>query len=202
MQEHHDDASFLGAIIARMRCRTKFPPKLVKITMKKMFLALCVVISFAFYARLSSSVASPSILQNQITDPTSSPVPKIPVAIKSSASPQYRVQSIPAPAPSRQIAVAGKYKDGTYTGPVTDAYYGNVEVEAVISGGKLTDVIFLQHPSDRSTSVRINNQAMPILTREAIAAQSASVDTVSGATETSQAFKRSLSAALSSALNS
>lgn len=93
----------------------------------------------------------------------------------------------------------GQYKDGTYTGTKADAVYGYIQVQATISGSKLTDVTFLQHPNDRRDSIEINNYAMPRLTQQAIAAQSASVDGVSGATDTSQAFVQSLGDALSKA---
>jgi uncharacterized protein with FMN-binding domain len=91
------------------------------------------------------------------------------------------------------------YKDGTYTGSVADAFYGNVEVQATISGGKIADVAFLQYPSDRSTSRSINSQAMPYLQQEAIAAQTGQVNVVSGATDTSNAFVQSLTSALAQA---
>lgn len=93
----------------------------------------------------------------------------------------------------------GQYKNGTYTGSVADAFYGNVQVQVTISGGKITDVQFLQYPSDRSTSVYINSQAMPLLKQEAIQAQSANVAGVSGASATSAAFIQSLTDALSQA---
>jgi len=95
----------------------------------------------------------------------------------------------------------GMYKNGAYTGDVADAYYGNVQVEAVIKGGKISDVIFLQYPNSHGHSVEINNSAMPILKSEAIQAQNANVDTVSGATETSGAFQNSLASALALAKN-
>lgn len=91
------------------------------------------------------------------------------------------------------------YKDGTYTGSVADAYYGNVQAQATISGGKITDVTFLQYPDTHSTSVYINQQAMPYLKQEAIKNQNANVNTISGATYTSQAFVQSLGDALSQA---
>ena len=91
------------------------------------------------------------------------------------------------------------YKDGTYTGNVADAFYGNIQVQAVISGGKITDVRFLQYPGDRRTSVMINTQAMPYLKAEAIQAQSSQVDIISGATDSSLAFIQSLGSALSQA---
>jgi uncharacterized protein with FMN-binding domain len=94
----------------------------------------------------------------------------------------------------------GRYRNGKYTGSVADAYYGNVQVKAIISNGKISDVQFLQYPNDRKTSVMINSQAMPYLTQEAIQAQSANVDGVSGATQTSRAFIESLQSALNQAM--
>jgi uncharacterized protein with FMN-binding domain len=91
------------------------------------------------------------------------------------------------------------YKDGEYTGDAADAFYGNIQVKATISGGKLTDVQFLQYPNDRHDSVEINQAAMPKLKQEAIQAQSANVSGVTGATDTSQAFVQSLGSALKSA---
>jgi len=109
-------------------------------------------------------------------------------------------QPQPAPAP---VAIAQKnlYADGTYVGSIADAYYGNVQVQAVIQNGKIVDVQILQYPSDRSRSVSINTYAMPILRNEAISLQSANVDIVSGATDSSQAFGQSLGSALAQARN-
>ncbi len=101
--------------------------------------------------------------------------------------------------PPLVIKKKGLYTDGTYTGSSANAYYGNVQVQAVISGGKLTDVIFLDHPQHARNSQIINSQAMPWLTQEAIQAQSANVDGVSGASYTSAAFKESLTSALNQA---
>ncbi len=111
-------------------------------------------------------------------------------------------ESINTPSTTKPIQTRqrlGQYKDGQYTGPVVDAYYGNVQVKVTISGGKLVDVAFLDYPQDRSTSVQINTQAMPYLKQEAITAQSAQVDIIGGATETSGAFQKSLGGALAKA---
>jgi uncharacterized protein with FMN-binding domain len=91
------------------------------------------------------------------------------------------------------------YKDGTYTGPKVDVYYGIVEVQVNVQNGKISNVNFLQYPNDRRTSVRINNVAMPYLQQEALQAQSAKVNIISGATLTSEGFMMSLDAALKSA---
>ena len=100
---------------------------------------------------------------------------------------------------SRSNTTTTTYKDGSYTGNVTDAFYGNIQVQVTISGGKITDLTFLQYPNDRGESVHINQQAMPLLRQEAINVQSAQVDSVSGASDTSQAFMESLSSALNQA---
>lgn len=91
------------------------------------------------------------------------------------------------------------YKDGQYTGSVADAYYGYIQVLAVISGGRLTDVKFLQYPGDNPNSQYINSQAMPYLKQEALQAQNANINVISGATDTSQAFVESLTSALNKA---
>src|SRR5665213_1071372 len=80
------------------------------------------------------------------------------------------------------------YKDGSYTGSVADAYYGNVQVSVKIVNSKITAVKFLQYPNTHSTSVYINQQVMPYLQQEAVQAQNSNVQIISGATYTSQAF--------------
>src|SRR5438034_11501874 len=93
----------------------------------------------------------------------------------------------------------GKYRDGTYTGSTEDAYYGNIQVQVTIANGKISDVQFLQYPNDNNTSRFINEQAMPFLKSEAIQAQSAQVDIISGASDSSAAFIKSLGNALGQA---
>ena len=111
----------------------------------------------------------------------------------------------PASTPNATQTVAGSsqgaYRNGTFTGPAVNAYYGLVQVQVVIQGGKISTVQFLQYPNDRRTSQQINSQVMPWLQQEAIQAQSANVNLISGATLTSEGFANSLQAALLSAKN-
>ena len=102
-------------------------------------------------------------------------------------------------APGAVASNAGRYRDGAYVGAVVDAYYGPLQVQASISGGRIVSVKALHYPADRRTSQRINNQALPELQSEVIAAQSTRVDIVSGATLTSEAYIRSLKSALGQA---
>lgn len=136
-------------------------------------------------------------LQTPLPLPTPTPVPTStpPQTVSSSSAPVKTAQ----PTPMQMMKRMGQYKDGTYTGSVQDAYYGNIQVQAVISGGRITNVVFLQYPNDNGTSQYINSQADPMLTQEAIQAQNANVDIVSGASASSQAFQSSLADALSQA---
>lgn len=101
--------------------------------------------------------------------------------------------------PTVTNTTGASYKDGSYTGSVADAQWGYIQVKAIIQNGKITDVQFLQYPNERTRSVEINNYADPQLTSEAIQAQSANVDIITGATDTSEAFVQSLSDALAQA---
>ena len=102
-------------------------------------------------------------------------------------------------APTAVASLDGRYRDGGYVGAAVDAYYGPMQVKANVSGGRIVSIDVLQYPADRRTSKRINSEALPALESEAISAQSAQVDIVSGATLTSEAYARSLDSALSRA---
>lgn len=83
-------------------------------------------------------------------------------------------------------------------GPVVTTRYGPVQVEIRVSGGRLTGVTAIELPTG-GHSGRISSEVAPILASEALAAQGASIDIVSGATYTSMAYERSLQAALDQA---
>ncbi len=163
---------------------------------KKILFSFVIIVTFSLYVvyqrkednRQSAGVA-PSVTNTDSVFQEQQPSAPASVPIQTPAPIQKPAQSL------------GMYRDGTYTGSVADAYYGNIQVQATISAGTIIDVTFLQHPNDRRTSIFINDQAMPILSREALTVQSAQVDSVSGATDSSQAFQQSLAYALSQARN-
>ena len=161
---------------------------------KKVVLSGFVLVSFLLY---SVYLRHPDGGARTIT-PNTSPVSTTSSSTPSSSAASGASSNASTPAPTAQTA--SKYKDGTYTGSVADAFYGNVQVQVTISGGKITDVKFLQHPNDMPQSQYINSQAMPYLKQEAIQAQSAQVNGVSGASDTSMAFVQSLTAALNKAM--
>jgi len=88
------------------------------------------------------------------------------------------------------------YTDGTYTGDVANAFYGNIQVQVTIGSGKITDVQLLSYPDHAGHTQEVSSMSLPTLKSEVIQSQSAQVDVVSGATQTSQAFMQSVASAL------
>jgi uncharacterized protein with FMN-binding domain len=84
----------------------------------------------------------------------------------------------------------------TVTGDVVPNQYGNVQVALVFQGTQIVDVKALQMPFDRARSQDISTQAAPLLHDEVIQAQSANIDTLGGATFTSEAYAQSVQSAI------
>lgn len=187
--------------------------------MKKLSIAALIIGAFVFYsflhAQSTGAVLDPKTLADAATAVTSPTAPAAgttagtattsaaadppsPTAATTAAEAQPTATNTPTPQPT-PTTPGGHFKNGSYTGTVADAQWGYVQVKAVISGGKITNVQFLQYPNDRSRSVYINSIADPELTSEAVQAQSAQVDIITGATDSSYAFIQSLSDALSHA---
>ncbi len=140
--------------------------------MKKLILSSILILVFGWYVLSKNTV--PFLIRNSSMIPLSASV-------------------------AAQPTSANHYKDGQYVGVVADAYYGNLQVAAVISGGKITEVKFHEYPQERQNSVRLNENAIPRLQTETIAIQSANVDSITGASLTSAAYFESLTSALSQA---
>ncbi|MFF3396028.1 FMN-binding protein [Streptomyces sp. NPDC002669] len=88
---------------------------------------------------------------------------------------------------------------GTFTGDPVDTRYGTVQVAATLDRGRITSVKVLRAPDRSGRDQEIAAYALPRLTREAIGAQSAHIDAVSGASYTSQGYVQSLQSALDQA---
>jgi uncharacterized protein with FMN-binding domain len=82
---------------------------------------------------------------------------------------------------------------------MVDTQYGPVQVQITLVGNRIANVNAIQLPSDRSRSIEISQYAAPILRQEALTAQSAQIDVVSGASYTSQGYADSLQSALDQA---
>jgi len=158
--------------------------------MKKYIIAGVLVVAFVAYLIFANRNQTPAAITPGT--PTTTPNTAGPTSLPTTTPPSGN------PPSGNPSASTGQYKDGTYTGAVADAFYGNLQATVTIQGGAITDVTFPQAPSN-GHSGQVSAQALPLLRQEAIAAQSANVNIVSGATQTSDAFNQSLASALTQA---
>jgi uncharacterized protein with FMN-binding domain len=101
-----------------------------------------------------------------------------------------------APAPPASTGTTPSTPDSanatvTTQGSAESSNYGTVQVQVTFTGSRMTAVTLLQAPDDGRALT-----ALPRLQEEAMKAQSADIDTVTGATETSESYKTSLQAAI------
>jgi len=95
---------------------------------------------------------------------------------------------------------SGSSATGTgYTGSAYQSPYGPMQVSITVSGTTITGIQWTQLPLSDGHSYRINSYAAPLLVEQAMAAQSATVDGVSGATYTTEGFRTSLESAIKKA---
>jgi major membrane immunogen (membrane-anchored lipoprotein) len=87
----------------------------------------------------------------------------------------------------------------TVNGTVADTRWGPVQVQIKIQNHKITDVRVVRRPHGNDRDDEINGYALPQLRAEVLQAQSAHIDSVSGATVTSGGYLESLQAALDAA---
>jgi uncharacterized protein with FMN-binding domain len=87
----------------------------------------------------------------------------------------------------------------TVTGDAADTRYGPVQVKITVTNGKITATEAVDYPVNDPRDQEINSYAIPQLNSEALAASSAQIDTISGATYTSEGYITSLQSALDKA---
>lgn len=87
----------------------------------------------------------------------------------------------------------------TITGDAADTRYGPVQVAVTFNGKKITKIQVVEYPTESGRDREINSYAIPALNREAMSAQSANIDGVSGATYTTEGYQQSLQSAIDKA---
>lgn len=100
---------------------------------------------------------------------------------------------------SKSGPASSKSGPASYTGDSVDTQWGPVQVQITVQGGKITASQALQYPQNNDRDAQINGFALPILNQEVVQQQSASIDTVSGATVTSDGYLQSLQSAIDQA---
>ena len=96
-------------------------------------------------------------------------------------------------------SVTSKSSPATYTGDVASTRWGPVQVQITVQGGKITQSRAVQYPQNNNRDAMINSYALPILDQEVVQQQSVSIDTISGATVTTDGYLQSLQSAIDQA---
>lgn len=130
---------------------------------------------------------------------TQAPRTQAPATRTHTAAPTKTATRGPTKAPTQPAATPTKAASGTFLGASVQTRYGPVQIKITYAAGRVTGVVAVQLPSGRSRDAEINNYAVPILERETLAAQSANINAVSGATYTSDGYVQSLQSALDAA---
>lgn len=133
---------------------------------------------------LATGDTTPAIVESVPTDPTATPEPAVATEPPTAAT---QPQATAAPAATTS---------GTVEGATVQTRFGPVQVAVTVEGGQITDVTALQLPSRDRHSSSISQAVEPMLREEALQAQSANIDLISGATYTSTGYARSLQSAL------
>jgi uncharacterized protein with FMN-binding domain len=175
-----------------------------------------VVLLFSYHT--STDSGSPSVVAGSAGGSASGPAPENSTTPTPSATPTAPSGSGPGtgddggagddagaaatPTPTATAPAAPKAQSSaakTYTGDAVDTRWGPVQVQITVAGGKVTAAQAVQYPNNNGRDVEINSYALPVLSQEAVQKQSAQIDTVSGATVTSDGYLQSLQSALDQA---
>jgi len=176
------------------------------------FTTLALVLLFAFKtpdvtpiaAGRNTALVHPAASSAAASGPAAAPLsaasPAANATPRAGAPTPRAATATPAATPTPTMASSGTaLANGTVAGPVVQTRFGPVQVQVTIAGGKISDVTALQLPSDRQRSAEISGIVEPMLRSEALTAQSAQIDLISGATYTSDAYAQSLQSALDQA---
>jgi len=142
-----------------------------------------------------ASSGAPAVSGSPTAIPSRSNGPSpAPTATKTASAPTPARSALPRSAAPPKSGGSG-LRTGTYAGTAVSHKYGTVKVTITVASGRMTNAT-AAYTASSQLSEKINSDAMPKLRSEALAAQSANIDTVSGATYTSGAYRSSLQAAL------
>jgi uncharacterized protein with FMN-binding domain len=152
-----------------------------------LFSTVAALVLLFSYRTSTNSPVQASASQTTINERTPTPTPT------TSASPGPATGPSPTTSPSTPTAAK------IYTGSVASTRWGDVQVSITVAGGKITDVAVPVYPSGNGRDQEINAYALPVLRQETLTAQSATIDSVSGATVTTDGYLESLQSALDAA---
>ncbi|CAN2228324.1 FMN-binding [Candidatus Nanopelagicaceae bacterium] len=150
-----------------------------------------------------ATVSTPAVVNNSpaVSTPTKKPTkpqstkPQSTQATSSAPTPASTPVQTPVQTPATTPAAPVTNSiNGTFTGPVVDVSYGNVQVQITVTNGKITDAQALIAPTGKND--KYTRKAMPILKQQTLAAQSTNIQGASGASYTTYGWRKSLQGAM------
>jgi len=144
----------------------------------------------------SSSSASASVTTKPTATKSARPTKNSGGAAATTA-PAKQAPATTAPATTAPATTSKTSINGTFTGPSINVNYGNVQVKITVVDGRITDAVAVKAPSGKND--RYTNMSVPTLKKQTLAAQSANIQGVSGASYTSYGWYTSLQGALAQA---
>jgi uncharacterized protein with FMN-binding domain len=145
----------------------------------------------------STPVATATATKSSAPVATSSATKKATPTQKATAKASATAQATQSAAPVQTQSNTSSNVSGTYTGNAVNVGYGIVQVKITVANGKITDAQAVQAPNGRND--RYTNMSVPVLRQRTLAAQSANINGVSGASYTSYGWYTSLVSALKQA---
>jgi uncharacterized protein with FMN-binding domain len=163
-----------------------------KITFWLMSTVAALVLLFSYRTSTDGGSGSAVAAAAPTTEPTSNSTSAAP-------SPSSTSTASPSPGASNSATSGSAAATKTYTGSTASTRWGDVQVTITVTNDRITDVQVPVYPNNNGRDQEINAYALPVLTQETLTAQNANIDTVSGATVTSDGYRQSLQAALDAA---
>ena len=160
---------------------------------------IAALIAVKFHPAASSTLAgSQSLMSPSATVPaaTAPPATAHPAGTSPAAKPSAKASSSSGSTGGTGGGSGQSTTARTFTGAVDNTQYGPMQVAITVSGKTITKVTVVQQTDNGSESQSVDAMAIPKLTSEALAAQSANIDAVSGASYTSAGYKQSLQSAI------
>jgi uncharacterized protein with FMN-binding domain len=187
--------------------------------MRRRFAALMWAVSIAVvgfsiraseHAASSTTVGTAGIVDQSASQPSqSAPTGSASPKPSTTPTPRRTASATPAPTPKKtptpkttpspRPTQSAAPKTVTVNGAAVDTDYGPVQVQISLRGSKIISATAIAYPQDTGRDLAINSYAIPILQQDTVTKQSAQVDTVSGATYTSDGYRQSLQSALDAA---
>ena len=140
----------------------------------------------------ATSVPTKSATKPSTSNPTTSTQTQ--TSAPAPAQTQATTPATPTPVKTATTAPTVNSVNGTFTGPVVDVSYGNVQVQITVTNGKITDAQALIAPTGKND--KYTKMSLPTLRQQTLAAQSTSIQGVSGASYTTYGWRKSLQGAM------